>query len=182
MSTTLFDLSEKVAIVTGGNGGIGLGIATGLAQAGAAIVIAARNAEKSELAVRSLEKAGLRATALTVEVQDETSVPEMLREASQAFGRIDILVNNAGISVVNWPQNHSLDEWQRVMNINLNGTFLCSREVYPHMKAGGGGKIINIGSMTSIFGASLFSAYAASKGAIVQLTKSLADAWAKENI
>lgn len=182
MSTTLFDLSEKVAVVTGGNGGIGLGIATGLAQAGAAIVIAARNAEKSELAVRSLEKAGLRAMALTVEVQDETSVREMLREASQAFGHIDILVNNAGISVVNMPENCSLDEWQQVMNINLNGAFLCSREVYPYMKAGGGGKIINLGSLTSIFGHPFIAAYAASKGAVVQLTKSLAIAWAKANI
>jgi 2-deoxy-D-gluconate 3-dehydrogenase len=182
MSTTLFDLSGKVAVVTGGNGGIGLGIATGLAQAGAAVVIAARNAEKSELAVRSLEKAGLRAMALTVEVQDETSVRKMVRDASQAFGSIDILVNNAGISVANMPQNYSLDEWQRVMNVNLNGAFLCSREVYPLMKVGGGGKIINIGSMTAIFGHPMVSSYAASKGAVVQLTKSLAVAWARENI
>jgi 2-dehydro-3-deoxy-D-gluconate 5-dehydrogenase len=182
MSTTLFDLSGKVAVVTGGNGGIGLGIATGLAQAGAAIVIAARNAKKNELAVRSLEKAGLRAVALKVEVQDEASVREMVREAAQAFGQIDILVNNAGISVVKMPQDYSLDEWQRVMNINLNGAFLCSREVYRHMKAAGGGKIINIGSMTSIFGHPMVASYSASKGAVVQLTKSLAIAWAKENI
>jgi 2-dehydro-3-deoxy-D-gluconate 5-dehydrogenase len=182
MSTNLFDLSGKVAVVTGGNGGIGLGIATGLAQAGAAIVIAARNAKKSEMAVRSLEKAGTRAMALTVEVQEETSVREMVREASKAFGHIDILVNNAGISVANMPQNYSLEEWQQVMNINLNGAFLCSREVYPHMKAGGGGKIINIGSMTSIFGHPFVASYSASKGAVVQLTKSLAIAWAKKNI
>jgi 2-deoxy-D-gluconate 3-dehydrogenase len=182
MSTTLFDLSGKVAVVTGGNGGIGLGIVTGLAQAGAAIVIAARNVEKSELAVRLLEKAGLRAAALKVDVQDETSVRDMVGKALQTFGRIDILVNNAGISVVNMPQNYSLDEWQQVMNINLNGSFLCSREVYPHMKAGGGGKIINIGSMTSIFGHPMIASYAASKGAVVQLTKSLAIAWARENI
>ena len=159
-----------------------MGIATGLAQAGAAIVIAARNAKKSDLAVRSLEKAGLRAMALTVDVQDETSVRDMVREASQAFGHIDILVNNAGISVVNMPESCSLDEWQQVMNINLNGAFLCSREVYPYMKAEGGGKIINLGSLTSIFGHPFIAAYAASKGAVVQLTKSLAIAWAKTNI
>jgi 2-dehydro-3-deoxy-D-gluconate 5-dehydrogenase len=182
MSATVFDLSGKVAVVTGGNGGIGLGIVKGLAQAGATIIIAARNKEKSELAVRSLEKAGLNAAALTVDVQDETSVRDMVRDAAHAFGHIDILVNNAGISKANIPQKYSLDEWQKVMNINLNGTFLCSREVYPYMKAGGGGKIINIGSMTSIFGHSMLASYAASKGAVVQLTKSLAIAWARENI
>jgi 2-dehydro-3-deoxy-D-gluconate 5-dehydrogenase len=182
MSTTLFDLSGKVAVVTGGNGGIGLGIATGLAQAGAAVVIAARNVKKSKLAVRSLEKVGLRVMPLTVEVQDETSVRAMVQKASQAFGHIDILVNNAGISVANMPQDCSLEEWQQVININLNGAFICSREVYPHMKAGGGGKIINIGSMTAIFGHPMVASYSASKGAVVQLTKSLAIAWAKENI
>jgi 2-dehydro-3-deoxy-D-gluconate 5-dehydrogenase len=182
MADPLFDLSGKVALVTGGNGGIGLGIATGLARAGAAVVIAGRNLEKNNAAVESLNRVSANAMALSVDVQEEASVKSMIREAIQARGHIDILVNNAGISVVNAPEKYSLEEWQRVININLTGSFLCAREVYPHMAAAGGGKIINIGSMTSIFGHPWVASYSSSKGAVVQLSKSLALAWAKDNI
>ncbi len=177
----MFDLKGKVAIVTGGNGGIGLGMARGLAGAGARVVVAARNQEKSRAAVRELEKAG-QALAIAVDVADEASVEALVRRTVEQCGRLDILVNNAGINIRKQPQDYTLAEWRQVLDTNLTSAFLCSRAAYPPMKAGGGGKIVNIGSMMSIFGASFTPAYAASKGGIVQLTKSLATAWAKDHI
>jgi 2-deoxy-D-gluconate 3-dehydrogenase len=177
-----FDLTGRVAVVTGGNGGIGLGMARGLAEAGARIVVAARNPEKSRRAVEALEKLGTAARFCPVDVTDEASVDAMVRSTLEAFGRLDILVNNAGINIRKQPQEYSLAEWHRVVDTNLTSAFLCSKAVYPTMKAAGGGKIINIGSMMSIFGASFTPAYAASKGGIVQLTKALATAWARDHI
>lgn len=182
MSSDTFDLSGRVAIVTGGNGGIGLGIARGLADAGAHIVVAARNQRKTQSAVEQLEELGVRSLGLATDVADDASVASMVRATLDEFGRVDILVNNAGISVRKPPQEYTLEEWCRVIDINLTGTFRCSREVYAHMARAGGGKIINIGSMTSIFGSDWVVAYSASKGGVVQLTKSLANAWAKDNI
>ena len=182
MSNDAFDLSGKVAIVTGGNGGIGLGIARGLAHAGANIVVAARNQDKTTQAVEQLQDLGVRALGLTTEVTEGESVASMVKATLSEFGRVDILVNNAGTAVRKQPQDFTLEEWRRVIDVNLNGTFLCSREVYPHMAEAGGGKIINISSMTAIFGSDSVSFYSASKGAVVQLTKSLANAWAKDNI
>jgi len=98
------------------------------------------------------------------------------------FGGIDILVNNAGMNIRKLPQDYKLEEWQLILRTNLDSALLCSQAVYPAMKAGGGGKIINIGSMTSIFGGAKIAAYSASKGGVVQLTKCLAVAWAKDNI
>ena len=178
----LFDLSGKTALVTGGNGGIGLGIAQGLAGAGANIVVAARNSSKTEEAVREISAPGVGAIGVTMDVMDEDSVSEGVSAAVSEFGSIDILVNNAGIGIRKPPQDYSLEEWRQVVGINLDGTFLCSREVYPHMKNAGAGKIINIGSMTSVFGSDWVAAYSASKGGVVQLTKSLAVAWAEDNI
>jgi 2-deoxy-D-gluconate 3-dehydrogenase len=106
----------------------------------------------------------------------------MVQATLEALGGVDILVNNAGINIRKAPQDYTLEEWQRVVNTNLTGVFLCARAVYPHMVAARGGKIINIGSMTSIFGSSVAPAYAASKGGIVQFTKSLAVFWARDNI
>ncbi len=182
MSAQLFDLTGKVAIVTGGNGGIGLGIAKGLARAGASVVVAARNREKTSASLRELEQLGGRATGISTDVADEASVAAMSKAAIDEFGRIDILVNNAGIGIRKAPQDYTADEWRKVVDVNLTGSFLCAREVYPHMVEAGGGKIVNIGSMTSIFGSDWVAAYSASKGGVVQLTKSLAVAWAKDNI
>jgi 2-dehydro-3-deoxy-D-gluconate 5-dehydrogenase len=178
----VFDLKGRVAIVTGGNGGIGLGMARGLAAAGASIVVAARNVEKSQAAARELGKLGADAIAVTADVTDEAAVGRLVQATRDRFGRIDILVNNAGTNIRKSLHEYSLDEWHRVMNTNLTSAFLCSRAVYPAMKAAGGGKVINIGSMMSIFGASFSPAYGASKGGIVQLTKSAAIAWAPDNI
>jgi 2-dehydro-3-deoxy-D-gluconate 5-dehydrogenase len=178
----MFDLKGKVAIVTGGNGGIGLGMARGLARAGARIVIAARNEDKSNAAVSALQALGSDAFFLHLDVTDEESVKHMVEEAANRCGRIDILVNNAGMSIRKPVQDLLLDEWRQVLDTNLTGAFLCARRVYPHMKRTGGGKVINIGSMLSIFGASFAPAYGASKGGILQLTKSMAVAWATDNI
>ncbi len=180
--STPFQLAGKVAIVTGGNAGIGLGIATGLAQAGASLTIAGRRAAKNVETVAGLEELGGRAIGAVTDVQDEASVQAMVKVTVDTFGRVDILVNNAGINIRKAPQEYTLEEWQRVLQTNLTGVFLCAREVYPHMVKAGGGKIINIGSMTSIFGSSLAPAYSASKGGVVQLTKSLANFWARDNI
>jgi 2-deoxy-D-gluconate 3-dehydrogenase len=178
----VFDLKGRIAIVTGGNGGIGLGMARGLARAGASVVVAGRNAEKSKAAVEALRGLGGEPIAVEADVTDEAAVARLVRATLDRFGRIDILVNNAGTNLRKPLHEYSLDDWHRIMNANLTSAFLCSRAVYPAMKAAGGGKIINIGSMMSIFGASFAPAYGASKGGIVQLTKSAASAWAADNI
>jgi 2-dehydro-3-deoxy-D-gluconate 5-dehydrogenase len=178
----VFDLKSKVAIVTGGNGGIGLGMARGLAAAGARVVVAARDQNKSRAAVKDLEGRGAEAMAVAVDVADEASVSTLVRTVAERWGRIDVLVNNAGINIRKPVHELALAEWHRVVDTNLTSAFLCARAVYPVMKAAGGGKIVNIGSMMSIFGASFAPAYGASKGGMVQLTKSLAIAWARDNI
>jgi 2-deoxy-D-gluconate 3-dehydrogenase len=182
MTSKLFDLSGKVAIVTGGNGGIGLGMARGLAEAGANIVIVGRNETKSDAAVAELSQYGIRAISVIADVTDKTAITAMVERTLREFGRIDILVNNAGINIRKAPHALELAEWDSVIKTNLTSAFLCSQAVYPAMKAVGGGKIINIGSMMSIFGASFAPAYAASKGGIVQFTRSCAVAWAADNI
>ena len=178
----MFKLDGKVALITGGNGGIGLGMAQGLARAGARVVIAARNAQKSAEAVASLQALGSDSFALEADVTDEASVAALFAQVAERCGRLDILVNNAGTTVRKPVDQLALAEWQQVMDTNLTSAFLCSRAAHPLMKRAGGGKIINIGSMMSIFGAPYAPAYGASKGGIVQLTKSLAAAWAGDGI
>ena len=179
----LFDLSGKVAIVTGGNGGLGRGMAQGLAAAGANIVIAARNAAKTaETAAAFRDQYGVKVLEAQVDVCDESAVQAMAAQTLNEFGKIDILVNNAGTNIRKPPAELAASEWQSVIDTNLRSTFLCSQAVYEPMKRGGGGKIINNGSMFSIFGGSHVLAYAASKGGVVQLTKSLAVAWAPDHI
>ncbi|HJQ60287.1 MAG TPA: glucose 1-dehydrogenase [Vineibacter sp.] len=178
----MFELGNKVAIVTGGNGGIGLGMAQGLASAGATIVVAGRNAAKSAAAVKDLQAQGAKADQVEVDVRSEASVRAMVEAAVRRHGRLDILVNNAGINVRKPPHEMALAEWTSVIETNLTSAFLCSHAAHPHMKQAGGGKIINIGSMMSIFGAAYTPAYAASKGGIVQFTRACATAWARDNI
>jgi len=178
----LFDLKGKAAIVTGGNGGIGLGIARGLARAGASIAVAARNAEKNTAAVKALEALGAKAVAIEVDVRDEASCRAMVARAAERLGRVDILVNNAGTNVRKLPQEYTLAEWREVLDTNLTSAFVCSQAAYPEMVKARGGKVICTGSMMSIFGGPVMAPYGASKGGIVQLAKSLACAWAKDNI
>jgi 2-deoxy-D-gluconate 3-dehydrogenase len=179
---SLFDLTGRVALVTGGNGGIGLGMARGLAEAGAAVAIAGRNAAKSEAAATELAKLGAKIAVVTGDVTDEAQCRELVEETVARLGRLDILVNNAGINIRKPAQELATAEWKEVIDTNLTGAFVCCQAAYPAMKQAGGGKIVNIGSMLSIFGAGFAPAYGASKGGIVQLTKALASGWAKDNI
>ena len=178
----LFDLSGKVAIVTGGNGGIGLGMAQGLAAAGATVVIAGRNHHKNSEAVAAVQSQGGQAHAVAVDVMQQASCEQMVQNTLQAHGRVDILVNNAGMNIRKQPQSYALAEWNEVMQTNLTSAFVCSQAVYGAFEKNRAGKIINIGSMMSLFGASFATPYAASKGGMVQMTKALACAWAAQNI
>jgi len=178
----LFDLSGRVAIVTGGNGGIGLGMARGLAAAGAAVVVAGRDQDKSKAAVSELEGLGAKALALAVDVTSQESCRALVQQSVEQLGRLDVLVNNAGTNLRKQPEEYALEEWHMILETNLTSAFMCSQAAYPAMKQAGGGKIIMIGSMMSIFGASFTAPYAATKGGIVQLSRALACAWAKDNI
>jgi 2-deoxy-D-gluconate 3-dehydrogenase len=177
-----WDLQGKVAIVTGGNGGIGLGMAQGLSATGATVVIAARNADKTAAAVASILASGGKASAITVDVTDEADCQAMVAATLKTHGRLDILINNAGINIRKRPEEYTLAEWQQILQTNLTSAFICSQAAYPEMKRASQGKIINIGSMMSIFGTAFTTPYAASKGGIVQMTRALACAWAADNI
>ncbi len=178
----LFDLAGKVAIVTGGNGGIGLGVARGLAQAGADLAVVGRNQAKSARAIKELSTYGTKVIAIEADATQESAVSTMVERVASTLGGVDILVNNAGTNVRKLPQNLSVDAWHLVQNTNLTSAFLCSKACWPWMKKTGQGKVLNNGSMMSLFGAPWSPAYAASKGGIMQLTKSLACAWAPDNI
>jgi 2-deoxy-D-gluconate 3-dehydrogenase len=176
---SLFDLSGRVALVTGGNGGIGLAMAGGLAAAGATVVLTGRDQSKGAEAVATI---GGTASFIAADITDESSARDLVAEAVQRCGRLDILVNNAGTSIRGAPETLTLADWHTVMDTNLTSVFVCCQAAYPAMKTAGGGKIINIGSMMSIFGAPYAAPYAASKGAVVQLTRALATAWAGDGI
>ena len=179
---SMFNLEGRVAIVTGGNGGIGLGMAEGLAKAGAKIALVGRNSEKNAQAVSILEKLGVEVLPIEKDITEPTSGAEIASATKERFGRIDILVNNAGSNIRKRPEDLKPEEFRWVLETNLTSAFLCSQAVYPAMKRAGAGKIINIGSMYSIFGGVVSTAYSVSKAGIVQMTKSMATAWASENI
>jgi 2-deoxy-D-gluconate 3-dehydrogenase len=174
----LFDLEGKAALVTGGNGGIGLGMAKGLAAAGAKLAIAGRDKAKNREALQALPGA----VAIEADLTDERACRAAVEEAAARLGRLDILVNNAGTNVRKRPEEYSLEEWKFVMDTNLTSAFVAAQAAYPLLKRAGGGKMVNIGSMMSLFGAAFVAPYGASKGGIVQLTRALACAWAKDNI
>ncbi len=179
----LFDLSGKVAIVTGGNGGIGEGISRALASVGCDIVIAARNQVKTrDAAERIRSEFHVQVLESFVDVRHEDQIESMVGHAIDHFDRIDILVNNAGMNIRKLPQDLGYEEYDEILSTNLRSVFVCSKAVYKPMKKEGGGKIINIGSMTSLFGGAKLVAYGVSKGGIVALTRALAVAWAQDNI
>ena len=178
----MFNLEGKVALVTGGNGGIGLGIARGLARAGASVAVVGRNAEKNGPAVKELEALGVKAIGIVADVTDRKQDDRAVVETAAKLGGLDILVANAGTNIRKKPQDYTSEEWHQVVDTNLTSMFICCQAAYPEMVKRGGGKIVTIGSMTSLFGFDVAPVYAATKGAAVQLTKSLASGWAKDNI
>ena len=178
----MFNLKGKVALVTGGNGGIGLGLARGLAKAGADIAVVGRNRDKNAASVAELAGFGIRAIGIAADVTNRADVDRAVAETVAQHGGLDILVANAGTNIRRKPHEYSAEEWHQVVDTNLTSMFFCCQAAYPEMVKRGGGKIVTIGSMTSLFGFDVAPVYAATKGAAVQLTKSLASAWAKDNI
>ena len=177
-----FDLTGRVAIVTGGNGGLGLAMARGLARAGASIALAARDESKGQAAVKELISSAPRTRFYAFQASSASSCRKLIETVVGDFGGCDILINNAGMNRRKPPEQISEHEWREILDVNLGAALFCAQAAYPHMKAAGRGKILNIGSMYSLFGAATVAAYAASKGGLVQLTRSLACAWAPDNI
>jgi len=182
MNRARFDLAGRVAIITGGNGGIGLGIARAMAQQGARVVVAARDREKTRIATDALRRSGAEAVGMDLDIRSEESIARMIEKSLAEFGGMDILVNNAGVNITRLAQEFSADDWRNVIDTNLIGAYQVCQQAYPHMKTGGGGKIINIGSMTVIFGSKRSLPYGASKSGLISLTRSLALAWAGDGI
>jgi 2-deoxy-D-gluconate 3-dehydrogenase len=180
--TKLFDLSGRVAVVTGGNGGIGRGIALGLAQAGAAVAVLARNEEKNQRVVGELQSLGVTAVAVRVDVASRGDLQPALEKVKETLGPINILVNNAGITAIGGVLDQVPEDWDRVIETNLNACFLLSKLAAQSMVKKRQGKIINIASMYALFGSGFVPSYSASKGALVQLTKSMAIELAPFNI
>lgn len=178
----LFDLSGKVAIVTGGNQGIGLAIARGLAAAGAAVVIANRRAAEGQQAAESLQKEGLNAVAVPTDVSDISSVAALVSRVIGDFGKIDILVNNAAVIVRKSAEEVTEADWDRIMDTNLRGLFFCCQLVGKEMIKQQKGKIINVSSVISQLTQSGRSVYAISKAGVSHLTRALALEWSKYNI
>jgi 2-deoxy-D-gluconate 3-dehydrogenase len=170
----LFDLTGRVAVVTGGNGGIGRSIALGLAQAGAAVAVLARNEEKNQHVISEIQALGVAALAVKVDVSVREELRPALAKVEQALAPVSILVNNAGIAVIAGVLDQTPEDWDKVIETNLNACFLISKLAAKSMVKQGQGKIINIVSMYSFFGSALVPSYSAAKGALIQLTKSMA--------
>lgn len=168
----MFSLARRTALVTGGNGGIGRAIALGLQAVGATVAVTGRNADKNAVVAQELGNAD---AVFELDVRDEGAVNATVAQVVERFGQIDILVNNAGLSRRGSVLEHTLTEWDDVIGGNLTGSFLCARSAAQAMVARGqGGKIINIGSMYSLFGPPNVSSYAASKTGVLGLTRALA--------
>jgi NAD(P)-dependent dehydrogenase (short-subunit alcohol dehydrogenase family) len=178
----IFDLSGKVAIVTGGNQGIGLAISRGLAEAGAAVIIANRRAEEGKQAAESLKKDGLNVISIPTDVSNEASIAAMVSNVVENLGKIDILVNNAGVIIRKPAEEMSREDWDHIMNTNLRGAFFCCQLVGREMIKQKKGKIINISSDASQRAMPERSVYATSKAGVSHLTRCLAVEWAKHNI
>ncbi len=171
----IFDLTDRAAVITGGSRGLGREMASALAEAGADVLIAARTAAEVQGAAGEIgQAAGRKAIGLAVDVTDRAAVEAMVGRALEAFGRIDVLVNSAGINVRSPIEKVRDEDWQRIQQTNVTGTFLCCRTVAGHMVAAGFGRIINVGSALSHVGLAGRASYCASKGAVLQLTRALA--------
>jgi len=181
----LFDLSGRVAIITGGSIGLGRQMAEGLAEMGANLVLCARKEERCRQAAEEIQHLGIKAVALACDVKNPASVQKMVDASLSEFGRIDVLINNAGISWGARVEEMRLEDWNKVIEINLTGTFLCAQAVGKVMIQQGRGKIINIASVAGLGGAPPelpAIGYHASKGGVISFTKDLACKWAAHNI
>ncbi|MDB5246611.1 MAG: 2-deoxy-D-gluconate 3-dehydrogenase [Segetibacter sp.] len=179
----LFKLDGHAALVIGGNRGLGLAMAKALAEAGASICIAARSQKENEEAEQTIrELYGVDCMSAVCDVTSEESVKQTVQQTVERFGKIDILINSAGINIRGAIEDLSLEDFNKVQQINVTGSWLACREVVPVMKKNGYGRIINIGSMLSVTAIPERTPYATSKGAVLQLTRSLAMEVAKENI
>jgi len=175
---TLFDLTGRVAVVTGGNGGIGLGMAKGLAAAGAVVVVAARNAEKGKTAAAELASFGVRSAFVALDVADEGSCRALIEATVERFGRLDILINNAGTTVV-IPHHEvdkvTIDVWRRILDVNVVGTWSVTVAALPHLRATGAGCVVNVTSIAGVRQVGSSIPYAASKAALNHVTRLLAN-------
>lgn len=183
--SNLFDLSQKTAFITGGSSGLGVQFAHVLARHGANLVIAARRLEKLEEVADEIEtECGVKVLPVECDVTVEDQVKDAVSKAIAQFGQIDILINNAGVSAIGDTQDQPKEEWDKVIEVNLTGVYLCTKHIGKHMVERGYGKIINTASMYGRVGNTLLpvSAYHASKGAVVNLTRALAAEWAEHNI
>jgi NAD(P)-dependent dehydrogenase (short-subunit alcohol dehydrogenase family) len=179
----LFDLSGKVALVVGGHGGIGKAIALGLADAGADVAVASRNIEALKNVVKEIENRKKKSLAIAVDITDEKQVAEMTDKVVKNFSRIDILVNAAGLAIRKPADTFPISEWQKVMDVNTRGTFLCCQAVGRVMIKQKSGRIINVSSVRGRYGLPAgYAAYCPSKGAVDTLTRTLACEWAKQNV
>jgi NAD(P)-dependent dehydrogenase (short-subunit alcohol dehydrogenase family) len=181
----MFNLSSKVAIVTGGGRGIGLKMAEGLAEVGANIVLCSRKAENCQKAAQDLGKLGVKTLAMACDVRSQASIQSVVDKVMEQFGRLDILVNNSGVTWGGPAEDYSLEGWEKVMDTNMTGAFLFSQMAGRVMIRQKSGSIINIASVMGVIGiqeAADAIAYSASKGALITFTKDLAAKWAKYNI
>jgi NAD(P)-dependent dehydrogenase (short-subunit alcohol dehydrogenase family) len=180
--TSLFDLTGRVAIVTGASRGLGRTFARALAGAGADLVITSRSLGALQPGRQEIESLGRRVLGLELDVRDEDSIRRMTDAAGRAFGALDILVNNAGCNVRKKAADVTWDDWNLVLETNLRGAFFVAQAVARQMIPRGSGRIINIGSVTSVFGYAGLGPYGASRGGVRQLTMSLADDWGPHGI
>lgn len=178
-----FNLSGKAAIITGGSKGLGLAMAAGLASAGADVMLVNRNADEGAEAAGELGRQfGTKAISFAADITDLQQTEDMAAAAIDVFGRIDILINSAGINIRGAIDEVTPDDFSKVMNVNVTGTWLCCRAVTPFMKKAGSGKIINLASTLGLVGLANRTPYTASKGAVVQMTRALALELAPFNI
>jgi len=182
MSDALFDLSGQVALVTGTSRGLGQYLARALAKAGADLILTSRHRESLAEFEREVRDLGRRTLALELDVRDHASIQRMAAEAEAAFGQIHILVNNAGCNVRKPALDVTWDDWNLVLDTNLRGSFFVAQSVARGMMTHSYGRIVNIGSVTSVFGYAGLAPYGASRGGIRQLTMSLADDWGQYGI
>lgn len=182
MSSSLFDLHKKVALVTGSGRGLGKFFSLALAKSGADLIIADLNIESLSSCKEEIEKLGRKVFPVTLDVKDLENISDMVESAHAFYGKIDILVNNAGCNIRKPALEITKDEWDKIIDTNLTGTFFTSQAVAKKMITAGYGRIINIGSVTTVFGYAGISPYCASKGGVKQLTMSLADDWGKYGI